>query len=439
MDQKTTSSSQPIRVIELFAGVGGFRLGFEGYNANGMTLPSAGPFTTVWANQWEPPGTVGRQFAARCYQERFGEEANLENRDIHAVLNDVEAGLYEIPDADLLCGGFPCQDYSVTKPLSQSHGIEGKKGVLWWDIYRALKLKTPKYVVLENVDRLLKSPAKQRGRDFAIMLSCFYALGYSVEWRVINAAEYGHPQKRKRVYIYAEHNAPEWDLSRRITHTGVLAEAFPVKTAESEGLLSVFEELNEADKFTISDDPYHETEHFGIGAKTSPFQIAGVMQNGTVLTSKVEPDYRGEFKTLGDVVLPDSEVPEQFFIAPDKVPSWEYLKGAKKEKRINKASGFEYFYTEGSMSFPDPLDRPARTILTGEGGSGASRFKHVVVGDSGAYRRLVPDELDQLQGFPRGWTDTGMSDGNRAFCMGNALVVGIPHEIGKAIARRHNQ
>ena len=439
MDQKTTSSSQPIRVIELFAGVGGFRLGFEGYNANGMTLPSAGPFTTVWANQWEPPGTVGRQFAARCYQERFGEEANLENRDIHAVLDDVEAGLYEIPDADLLCGGFPCQDYSVTKPLSQSHGIEGKKGVLWWDIHRALELKTPKYVVLENVDRLLKSPAKQRGRDFAIMLSCFYALGYSVEWRVINAAEYGHPQKRKRVYIYTEHNAPEWDLSRRITHTGVLAEAFPVKTAESEGLLSVFEELNEADEFTISDDPYNETEHFGIGAKTSPFQIAGVMQNGTVLTSKVEPDYRGEFKTLGDVVLPDSEVPEQFFIAPDKVPSWEYLKGAKKEKRINKASGFEYFYTEGSMSFPDPLDRPARTILTGEGGSGASRFKHVVIGDSGAYRRLVPDELDQLQGFPRGWTDAGMSDGNRAFCMGNALVVGIPHEIGKAIARRHNQ
>ena len=107
MDQKTTSSSQPIRVIELFAGVGGFRLGFEGYNANGMTLPSAGPFTTVWANQWEPPGTVGRQFAARCYQERFGEEANLENRDIHAVLDDVEAGLYEIPDADMLCGGLP--------------------------------------------------------------------------------------------------------------------------------------------------------------------------------------------------------------------------------------------------------------------------------------------------------------------------------------------
>ena len=86
------------------------------------------------------------------------------------------------------------------------------------------------------------------------------------------------------------------------------------------------------------------------------------------------------------------------------------------------------------MAFPDPIDRPSRTILTGEGGKGASRFKHVVkIGNR--YRRLVPDELDQLQGFPKGWTNTGMSDNRRAFCMGNALVVGIPHLIGKEIAK----
>ena len=85
------------------------------------------------------------------------------------------------------------------------------------------------------------------------------------------------------------------------------------------------------------------------------------------------------------------------------------------------------------MAFPDLLENPSRTILTGEGGAGASRFKHIVEID-GRYRRLVPDELDQLQCFPKGWTDTGMSDGHRAFCMGNALVVGIPHRIGKVIA-----
>ena len=427
MSKTQTSDSPQLRVIELFAGVGGFRLGFEGYQSEDMNLPAAGNFETVWANQWEPPGTIGRQFAARCYNDRFGEQANLENRDIHEVLNDVESGTYSIPDADLLCGGFPCQDYSVTKPLSQSHGIEGKKGVLWWDIYRALEIKKPRYVVLENVDRLLKSPAKQRGRDFAIMLSCFFDLGYSVEWRVINAAEYGFPQKRKRVYIYAELHAPAWDLEKRVKTDGVFAEAFPIQ-----------EELERIDSFEIGADPYEITNTFGIGDKVSKFQISGAMQNGKVFTAKSEPDYKGECKLLGDIVIPESEVPEQFFIEPEKVPSWEYLKGAKKEKRINKTTGFEYFYSEGGMSFPDPLDRPARTILTGEGGAGASRFKHVVQTESGKYRRLTPDELDQLQGFPRGWTDNGMSDGNRAFCMGNALVVGIPHELGKVIAARHS-
>lgn len=418
-------ADKPIRIIELFAGVGGFRLGFEGYNKDGFTLPSAGNFETVWANQWEPPGTPTKQFAARCYVARFG-EANFLNEDINKALTMAENGELTIPDADMLVGGFPCQDYSVSKPLSQSHGIEGKKGVLWWDIYRALTMKMPKYVVLENVDRLLKSPSKQRGRDFAIILSCFYSLGYSVEWRVINAADYGHPQKRKRVYIYAELNAPTWDLEATNNLTGVFAEAFPITAL-----------IEREDNFSVGIDPYEVTTSFGIGDKTSRFQDSGVMQGGKVYTAKLTARYEGERLTLGDIVVPEDSVPEQFFIEPEKVPAWRYLKGAKKEERVNKASGFKYTYSEGGMSFPDPLDRPARTILTGEGGSGASRFKHVVETESGRFRRLVPDELDQIQGFPKGWTDTEMTDGHRAFCMGNALVVGIPNALGKAIHRRH--
>lgn len=419
-------ASQPIRIIELFAGVGGFRLGFEGYNKDGFKLPSAGDFETVWANQWEPPGTPTRQFAARCYAERFGSE-NFVNEDINKVLNDAEEGLIEIPDADLLCGGFPCQDYSVTKPLSQSHGIEGKKGVLWWDIHRALTMKKPRYVVLENVDRLLKSPSKQRGRDFAIILSCFYSLGYSVEWRVINAAEYGFAQKRKRVYIFAELTEETWDLEETNNETGLFAEAFPITDC-----------IERVNTFEIGIDPYEVSSTFGIGDKVSRFQDSGVMQSGKVYTAKVYPAYEGEMKTLGDIIVPEYEVPEQFFIDPAKVADWRYLKGAKKEKRVNKATGFEYTYAEGGMSFPDPLDRPARTILTGEGGAGASRFKHVIQHPgSERFRRLVPDELDQIQGFPSGWTDTGMTDGHRAFCMGNALVVGIPNAIGRVIHRRH--
>lgn len=410
--------SRKIRVAELFAGVGGFRLGLDGYKSDEFSLPAAGPFKTVWANQWEPPGTPGRQFAAKCYTERFGE---VVNEDIAVVLDKAEAGEIEIPDVDMVVGGFPCQDYSVAKPLSQAAGIDGKKGVLWWQIVRFLQLKNPRLVLLENVDRLLKSPATQRGRDFAIMLSCFYRMGYSVQWRVINGADYGGAQRRRRVYIFAQKDVEFTDLEKELTG-GVLAKAFPIQP-ELEGLSA----------FDISDDPYKETQEFGIGKKVSPFQTGGVMSGGHVLTAKVAPKYSGKQITLGDVLEPEDSVPEAYFVPEEKLEGWKYQKGAKREPRVN-AQGFEYFYSEGAMAFPDPLDKPARTILTGESGVSPSRFKHVVLTESGRHRRLVPAELEALQGFPKGWTSM-LTDSQRAFCMGNALMVMIPHRIGKQIAK----
>ena len=406
----------------MFAGVGGFRLALEGYGQVGDEFyrAPAGDYETVWANQWEPPGTDSKQFAWQCYEEHFGEGSCI-NEDIGKVLDEVESGNREIPNFDMLVGGFPCQDYSVAKPLSLAGGIEGKKGVLWWDIYRMVMLKRPKYLLLENVDRLLKSPATRRGRDFAIILSCLNNAGYSVEWRVINAADYGMPQKRKRVYIYGELAERRWDKEARLFENGVMARAFPVSAEVSEGHL-----------FGLPSDPYEASETFGVGLKVSPFAVAGVMQDGKVFTAKVEPVYDGDSMTLGDLVVPDAEVPEQFFIDGDKLKRWKYLKGSKREPRMT-AAGFEYMYSEGAMAFPDSLDKPARTILTGEGGRSPSRMKHVIIGDSGKYRRLVPDELDQVQMFPKGWT-RGMSDGHRAFCMGNALVVDIPYRIGKELA-----
>lgn len=420
--RREVSTSNTITVAELFAGVGGFRLALDGYNSDdpNFRLPAAGPFQTIWANQWEPPGTDSKQFAWRCYERRFGEGSCI-NEDINKVLDQFEDGEIDIPDVDMLVGGFPCQDYSVAKPLSRAGGIEGKKGVLWWDIYRFLQLKHPRYVLLENVDRLLKSPASQRGRDFAIILSCFVRAGYSVEWRVVNSAEYGFPQRRKRVYIYGTLADAEWDLNERLT-TGVMARALPIRSPENVRI------------FAIGDDPYDVTKSFGVGNSCSPFLAAGVMQKRAVSTCDITEDYDGPRQTLGDVLVPESDVPESFYIPDETLDRWEYLKGSKKELRANKKTGFKYHYSEGSMAFPDPIDRPSRTILTGEGGRGASRFKHVVkIGDR--YRRLIPDELDQLQGFPKGWTNTGMSDNRRAFCMGNALVVGIPHLIGKEIAK----
>lgn len=414
--------SSVIKVAELFAGVGGFRLGLDGYHDPDhpeFEMPPAGPFKTVWANQWEPPGTVAKQFAWRCYERRFG-TGSCVNEDINKVLDDYEAGAIDIPDVTMAVGGFPCQDYSVAKPLSQAGGIEGKKGVLWWDVYRFLRLKKPRFVLLENVDRLLKSPASQRGRDFAIILSCFASLGYAVEWRVVNSAEYGSPQRRKRVYIYGELTDEAWNLDQRLGD-GIIARALPIEAPEN------------IDHLHIPRDPYEATKSFGLSARRSPFLAGGAMQGNWVATCGVVEAYQGERHTLGDVLVPEKDVPESFYLEEDILDRWRYLKGSKSEPRVNKKTGFAYHYSEGAMAFPDPIDRPSRTILTGEGGSGASRFKHVVkIGDR--YRRLVPDELDQLQGFPKGWTNSGMTDGHRAFCMGNALVVGIPHLIGKEIA-----
>lgn len=415
-----------IRVVELFAGVGGFRLGLDGYNNPEhpeFHMEAAGPFQTVWANQWEPNGSEAKQFAWRCYEDRFG-TGSCVNEDIAEVLRKVDKGEADIPQFDMLVGGFPCQDYSVAKPLSQSSGIEGKKGVLWWSINTLLEKRKPRLVLLENVDRLLKSPSTQRGRDFAIILSCLSRLGYSVEWRVINAADYGMPQRRRRVYIFAELTRSAWDLSTRLHSNGIMAEAFPAEPSEKK----------DSGTFRINDDPYDITNRFGIDSKTSLFRNAGVMQDGVVFSERVEAVYTGQKTVLGDILVPPQDVPQQFWIDEDSLSKWSYLKGAKKEQREAK-SGFEYTYAEGPVTFPDSLDKPSRTILTGEGGKGASRMKHVVEQD-GRLRRLVPDELDQLQMFPRGWTDDGMSDGHRAFCMGNALVTGIPHRIGKVIAGR---
>lgn len=409
-----------IKVAELFAGVGGFRLGLEGYhdsNRPEFDMPSAGPFKTVWANQWEP-GSNRRQFAARCYETRFGKN-NFVNEDIHTVLDAYEAGEVEIPDVKMVVGGFPCQDYSVARTLSQAEGIEGKKGVLWWDIYRFLKLKVPRFGIFENVDRLLKSPAPQRGRDFAIILSCLASLGYAAEWRVVNSAEYGYPQRRKRVYIFVEKTDRSWDLETRLVG-GVMATAFPAVL------------VSDPIELEILRTPADNSERFGLGLRQSPFCESGVMQVGTVLTAKIEERYNGPRMTLGDVLVADSEVPQEYFISEGQRSEWEYLKGAKRIERMSK-SGHPYIYSEGSMAFPDPTDRPSRTILTGEGGKTPSRFKHVIETADGRLRRLVPDELDQLQCFPRGWTNSGMSENHRSFCMGNALVTGIPNRIGKAM------
>lgn len=404
-----------LRVIELFAGVGGFRLGLE----------QTGNFEVIWSNQWEP--STKTQHASMVYEAKFGRDNHV-NKDISEVPTE------NIPDADLLVGGFPCQDYSVATTLQNSKGLIGKKGVLWWSIHRILseKKQPPKYLFLENVDRLLKSPSSQRGRDFAIMLKSLEELGYVVEWRVINAADYGMPQRRRRVFFLGYHkssklykelrksNAQTWMLQE-----GVLAQAFPVNNKSTS-----------VQKFEIEGDLVSLSETFNNGHKLSPFENTGVFLDGKAITLKTVATYDKDKMVLGDV-LQHGDIPEEFFINEENLPKWEYLKGAKKEVRTAK-NGFSYNYSEGAMIFPDSLDNASRTIITGEGGKSPSRFKHVVQTSKGL-RRLTPIELERLNMFPDNHTQLkGISDAKRAFFMGNALVVGVVSKIGEVLFENIN-
>lgn len=403
-----------IKVAELFAGVGGFRIGLDASKNTGLC------FQTIWNNQWEPGRT--KQHASDIYKQRFGDEGHS-NTDIALVANN------EIPNHDLLVGGFPCQDYSVARTASKAEGIHGKKGVLWWEIQRILKEKgknSPSYLMLENVDRLLKSPATQRGRDFAIMLATLSELGYIVEWRVINAAEYGMPQRRRRVYILGykkgtgiHKQAKAANQEQWLESNGVIAKEFPI------------EKGNKIEQFTIDDNLVDITENFNKSGKNSPFSTAGLMIGNKVWTFKANAVKEKE-TTLSDIIeTDDAKVPDNFFITKQDLKKWDYHKNAKKEKRITK-DGFEYYYSEGGMVFPDPLDKPSRTIVTGEGGPTPSRFKHVIKTPSGKYRRLTPLELERLNMFPDNHTE-GATDSMRAFIMGNALVIGVIERLGTSL------
>lgn len=409
-------------VVELFAGVGGFRCGLnhiKKINKDGKANEKNGHWDFIWANQWEP--STKSQAAFDCYVERFGfkshKKDDIDNRDIASVNHKDD-----IPNHTLLVGGFPCQDYSVARSLSNEKGIEGKKGVLWWEITKVLDAKEPPFVLLENVDRLLKSPSTQRGRDFGIMLKSFLDRDYAVEWRVINAAEYGFPQRRRRVFIFAYHKSTNYfkKMSKYLAkdiifEEGLFAQAFPIKK----------EYLDENDKnisaLDIVDDISKKFEF--------PFFNAGRMVYGDIRTYKVQPDFDGEEWVLGELLEDDFD--EKYIVPEEKVGKWKEAKGSKKIDRV-KPNGEHYKFSEGSIAFPDHLDRPARTMLTSEGTTNRSSHIIGIDEDNDIYRILTPVETERIQMFPDNWTNIdakSMTERRRYFMMGNALVVGIVEQL----------
>lgn len=386
-------------VCELFAGVGGFRLGLE----------RAG-WKIIWSNQWEP--LLKTQYASDCYIAHFGDEGFI-NEDIARI------PIKQIPKHTLMTGGFPCQDYSVA--TTNARGITGKKGILWWEINRILEAKRPPFVLLENVDRLLISPAKQRGRDMGVMLGCFRDLGYSVEWRVINAADYGFPQRRRRVFIFAFKNSTKYAkrlYKSKSCHTwlqkdGFFVQGFPTK---QDNILNLeVQDPFEGNLLEISDKFQYR------------FYNAGILSNDGIFTAKVIPIKE---KTTPLISVLEDKFDKYYFIPRKDLGAWRYAKGAKNELRMTR-SGYEYHYKEGAIPFPDDLTQPSRTILTKEGNKKSNRCSHLIKDSlTGRLRILTPIEIERLNGFPDDWTNTSMPLSWRYFCMGNALVVGLIERMG---------
>lgn len=451
-------------VCELFAGVGGFRCGLNSIKSIEDTKKPE-KWETVWFSQWEPADKK-IQWAHDCYVNRFGTCMDLKgndttNMDINAVDKKT------VPDHNLLVGGFPCQDYSVASSLATSKGLEGKKGVLWWDIRDMLEAKETPFVLLENVDRLIKSPASQRGRDFGIILACFRDLGYTVEWRVINAAEYGYQQRRRRIFIfayrdytvYAKHITEAVDyngkysdelhrksMGKILLKDGFFAKSFPVNITDDKKIRKVklpegIGELSDSFSFT--------------------FENSGIMKDGIVYTLKTIPAYDGDQITLGDI-MEDGDVDKSFFIPKERLyyaspnvdhsdethellsdeihKTWQYIKGAKKLPRKAK-NGHKYIFSEGPVPMIDEYDKPARTMLTSEGSF--SRTTHIVRDKkTGEIRLLTPIEVEHIQGFPSNWTKECLVDGEivempvhkRRFMMGNALVVNLVNQMEKQLS-----
>lgn len=400
-----------IKTVELFAGVGGFRLGLEAASER---------YKVIWANQWEP--SMHEQYAFDCYVSHFGMSPDH-------VCQDIAKAKDKIPEHDLLVGGFPCQDYSIMK--KNSAGIEGAKGILWWQIDSIIRAKQPKFILLENVDRILRSPANQCGRDFSIILRCLYESGYAVEWRVINAAEYGQAQRRRRTFIVAYHKSTELyrtladsvcltglkAMHKHIMKEGILAQAFPISCHDRAFVQSWIDELEYSNIQTVS-----------ANQKVYLYN-SGVMMNGRVYSVEVHPISVPAIPIYD--ILEKENIDEHFFISEKDIPAWRYAKGAKRELR-HRRDGSPYWFSEGSVAFPDSMNKPARTMLTSE--SRLGRTSHVIKDiSSGRLRVLTPAECERLNGFPDDWTNTGMPERMRYFCMGNALVVLLVLRIGGII------
>lgn len=339
-------NGKKLRAVELFAGIGGFRIASE---ERGIE--------TVWANDID-------EIASTAYTNAFGKES-YHKGDIWSLID-------RTPPHDILTGGFPCQPFSSA---GKKMGIEDPRGTLFEAIVRILKKHEPSYFVLENVKRLL---VMDSGKHFATILAALSALDYRIEWRLLNTKDFGLPQNRQRVVIIGRHN-------RLSTNLNYSASEFLRLINETEfNMLSPKDVINFLDGSGWSDIPKHGKS----------FPNWGVAYRGQFFGRDIRIFDEAVKRVILEDVL-EKEPDEMFDMTASTLKRLGGDTNTVREKFVggveilsNQAGGARMGYTIFGVNGLAPT-------LTSSTSRHYERYK---IGEH--YRRLTNVEYARIQGFP---------------------------------------
>lgn len=335
-----------MKSVELFAGIGGFRLSCDRHGIE-----------TVWANDIDAK-------ACAIYRARYG------SGEIHQ--GDINDFLDSVPEHDLLTGGFPCQPFSSA---GKKRGVRDPRGTLFQSIVEIIRRREPTYFVLENVKRLL---SMEDGSHFATILDALANLGYQVEWRLLNSMHFGLPQNRQRVLILGVHSRAQ---AEGVVQQPLLAPAWDLKLLSAEDLAS----------FASPASGWTKLE-----SHTKKFASWGVALGGNFFGRDL-PKFSDAKPTplLRTVLQPEHEVGSDFdftkstqFRLTDNLPVNKFVQGV--EIISNQGGGARMGYTIFG------IDGVAPTLTS----STSRHYERYKIGDN--YRRLTNIEYARLQGFPDG-------------------------------------
>jgi len=345
--------TKKIKYIELFSGVGGFRLGIE--RAFGNSSQGERLFECVFSCEID-------KYCVQVYNRQFKER--YEPTDITTVRAE------ELPDFDLLCGGFPCQAFSIA---GKRRGFQDTRGTLFFEIARILKVKRPQFVFLENVKGLLNH---NKGETFRVIIQALSELGYDVQWMVLNSKFFGVPQNRERVFIIGSirgtsrpeilpfEEGAEFDIGGSATHVARTITSQYYKQGQWE--------------------QYIMRKQFDVSGKGYKSQQDRVYHPNGIMCC-----------------LPNFNPVNKLNIFDEKKPKVMVHRGVLRKGKFGNGLKKEMSFT---------LDQTCGRDLT--------------IKEGVRIRRLTPIECERLQGFPDNWTD-GVSDTQRYKMMGNAVTVNV--------------